>query len=164
MKINAEIEVDWIEDGNIDDVVEDRLFRALSAKIEQSFVDKAGKRIAEAAHRLITAKTELLINTVLEQPVDISDAWNHKEKYDSVYDMVEKKMTALYEGKLNISGQCEKDPLMANIEGYVKSTTEKLLKDVQRTIEVNVNKQVKREVSESELFKTLERVVKIKGT
>jgi hypothetical protein len=163
MKITAEIEIDWIhEDEGLDEKVERRLLDALVNKIEGDFLKEAGKSVAQAANRLITAKTELLINSVLEKPVTVSNGWNDKREYDSIYAMVEQRMTELYEGKLNVNGQCKKDPLLANIEGFVKSSTDKLLKDVERIVEKHAKEAAAKEVKEHELFKTLEKVVSIK--
>lgn len=162
MKIQAEIEIDWLNEGEgLDEAVEDRLYKHLVLEIEKKFADKVGERIAAAADRLITAKTEMIINTVLEQPIIITRGWNGKVEYDSILDMVEKRMTALYEGKLDTRGKCEKDPLLANIEKHVKSSTDKLLKDVIKTIESKAKSVAAEEIKSHELFSAIEKVVKI---
>ncbi len=163
MEITAKINIDWIsEDDVLDEAVERKLLDSLSRAIQNEFMKEAGKKIAESANNLITAKTELLINTVLEQPVMISTGWQNKEEYDSIYDMVEKKMTALYQGKLDVSGQCQKDPLLSNIEEYVKSSVNKLLTDVENIIRKRAAEAAKTEVKEHELIKALSHVVTIK--
>jgi len=162
MKIQAEIDIDWLdEEEGLDDVVESRLYKQLATVIEKKFAANVGERIAAAADRLVTAKTEMIINTALEQPITITKGWNEKTEYDSIFDMVEKRMTALYEGKLDTSGKCEKDPLLANIEKHVKSSTDKLLKDVTVIIERQAKKVAAEEVKNHELFSALEKVVKI---
>jgi len=163
MKITSEVEIDWInEEGSVDEIVEGRIFKALITRIEGEVVKKIAEKVAASADKLITAKTEMLINTTLEQPCVISKGWNKKEEYESIYDMVEKKMSALYEGKLGASGECKKDPLLANIETTVKNQVSTLLKSVENIINKSATNAAKKEVREHELFKTLEKVVTIK--
>ena len=160
MKINVEIEIDWIGEGHqLDEQVETRLINSLADKIEKDFLEDAGEKIAQAANKLITAKTELLINTVLEQPVKISDGWQHKAEYDSIYDMVESKMTALYQGKLDNSGKCTKDPLLANIEKYVESHINNKLNSVNRLIDTHAKTHAKTVLKESSLIKALQAII-----
>ena len=162
MKIQAEIEIDWLdEDQGLDEVVESRLLKHLAQEIENKFADKVGEKIAAAADRLITAKTEMIINTVLEKPITITKGWNDKVEYCSIFDMVEQRMTALYEGKLDTSGKCKKDPLLENIEKHVKSSTDKLLNEVKIIIEKKAKSVAAEEVKNHELFSALEKVVKI---
>ena len=165
MQITATIDLDWVDpETGIDEEVERKLLSALTKRLEDEFIKDAGKAVAQAAQKLITAKTELLINSVLEKPVTISNGWNDKQEYDSIYDMVEQKMTALYEGKLGNKNKCEKDPLLSNIESFVKSSVDKLLNDVEVIIKKSASAAASKEVREHELFKTLEKVVTIKSS
>lgn len=160
MKFNVEIDIDWLEEDDLDEIFKQKLLNKLSEQILKEFNEETGKLIAYNASALIRAKTELLINSVLEKPVVISDAWNSKEKYASIFDMVEQKMTALYEGKLNISGQCKKDPLLQNIENYIKQETERLLKIVETKIKKDAAIAAKQAVNESELIKAIGLAIK----
>ena len=161
MKLNITIDIDWIdEEGNLDDEVKQRIINSLSQKIQSEFLMDSGKRIAESANKLITAKTELLINTVLEKPVTISDGWGRNNKeYDSIMDMVEQRMTTLYQGKINANGQCTKDPLLANIEKSVESQVKSMLASVSRQIERHSKESAINAVNESSLIKSIKQVI-----
>ena len=154
MKFSVEIELDWInEESTLDSEIQDRIIRKLTEQIGAKFVDNSGKAIAQKADRLITAKTELLINTILEKPVTVSSGWNDKREYDSIYDMVESRMTGLYSGKLNNSGKCEKDPLLSRIEGYVDSHMEMLERQIEKKIKSHAEEYSQRSLNNSELMK-----------
>ena len=156
MKFNVEIETDWIgEDGKIDDEIEDRIIHSLSAKIEKDFLDMAGKKVAEQANKLINAKVDMLINTILEKPVTVSNGWNDKREYNSIIDMIEERMTSLYEGKLQSGKTCTKDPLLSNIEKYVDNSVSAKLKIVERTIQKTADVSATKAVEESKLVQAV---------
>ena len=160
MKFNITVDIDWIDDeGNIDDEIKYRLIQGLSEKIEQKFLKDAGSLVAQSASKLITAKTEMLINSVLEKPVTISDGWRNNQKYDSIMDMVEQKMTNLYQGKLNVKGQCTKDPLLANIDKSVESQVNSMLHSVTRQIEQHSKVAAINAVNENSLIKSIKKVM-----
>ena len=161
MRFNITVEIDWIDDdGNVDDEIKHKLIQGLSEKIELKFLKDAGSLVAQSASKLITAKTEMLINSVLEQPVTISDGWGrNNQEYDSIMDMVEKKMTNLYQGKLNVNGQCTKDPLLANIDKSVESQVKSMLAVVARKIEEHSKRAAIKAVEENSLIKSIKQVI-----
>ena len=62
MKFNIEIDIDWIDDeDNLDDAIKRQLINGLSKKMENDFLGETGKLMAQAAEKLIKAKTEQLI-------------------------------------------------------------------------------------------------------
>lgn len=149
MKFNVEIDIDWVdEESNIDDEIRNRIVADLSKQVISKFSDGVSKQISIDAERLVRAKTELIINTVLEKPITISEGWNNKTEYDSIYDMIEKRMSKLYEDKLMTTGKCVADPLLKNIEKYVDSITKKLLFDVEKAIKIHSENAAKKCVKE----------------
>lgn len=161
MKFNIVIDIRWIdeESGDLDQAIQDKLIDGLSRKIETQFMAEGGKKVSEAANKLITAKTELLIHTILERPVEISDGWNSKKEYESIYDMVEQRMSALYKGKFGGSGKCEKDPLLANIEKYVESHVNSKVRNVETLIERYAKQHAAKTLKESSLATTLRAIM-----
>ena len=162
MKFTAEVEIDWIdEDESIDSVMQQKILNNLTAQITSKFSEGVGNKIAESAERLVTAKTELIINTVLEQPITITKGWNDKTEYQSIYDMVEQRMSGLYEGRLGNGTKCEKDPLLGRIENYVDQKVTKLLKDVDNVLQKHADVAATKAVKENNLIKSLDKIVKI---
>ena len=160
MKFNVDIEIDWVnEDDSIDEKIIRQIVSKVSSQIEEKFIDHAKSNIARSADKLITAKTEQLIYSVLEKPVVISDGWNSKKEYESIYDMVEQRMTNLYEGKLGSNGKCEKDPLLVSIEKYVDTHMSNMLRNIQNTIERQSKISAQEVLKESSLIKALKEIV-----
>lgn len=163
MKFNVEIDIDWIdEDNGLDDEIKDQLVSGLARKIENQFTDDIARTISSTAHNFVKAKTEMIINSVLEKPIIITEGWNNKTEYNSIYDMIEQKMTGLYEGKINSKGTCKEDPLLSNLKSHIESSVSKLLGDVQRIIEKKSNEVARDAVKNHDLIKALENVVTIK--
>jgi len=156
MIFKIEIDIDWIdEDSTLESELKEQLIKKLSQQILTSFNKEAGIMMAKEAEALIKAKTDLLINTMLEKPVVVSNGWNSKKEYPSIYDMVEKKMTALYEGKLGASDKCEKDPLLGKIETFVTRETETLLSKIEKRIKEMATEESKKAVNQNELIKAI---------
>ncbi|PUB87030.1 MAG: hypothetical protein DBP02_01950 [gamma proteobacterium symbiont of Ctena orbiculata] len=156
MKLTAEVEIDWIdEDGDINEEVSRKLTQTLANSILEKFSDEQAMLIAQRAKKLIEAKTEMVINTLLEQPITITHGWNKKTEYDSIMDMVEQEMTALYQGKLNSNGQCKEDPLLANIKSYVKTETDSMLKVIDKKLKDHAHIEAKKAVNSNELIKAI---------
>lgn len=161
MKITTEIEITWLDnEGNLDRAVEQQLLTALTNTIQNDFLKHAGAKLAARAEKIIMAKTEFLIDSILEQPVVISDGWQKKEEYPSILDMVEQKMTALYEGKLQSKGgTCEKDPVLIKIENVVQNETTRRLKVIEDHIQKRAAGIAKKTINNSKLAKTLKVVI-----
>lgn len=160
MKFNVEVDIDWIdEEEGLDQVIKDHILNSLTKSIEDRFTENAGEMIAKNAERLIQAKTEMIINTTLEKPLTINEGWSRKEEYTSIHDMIEQKMIALYEGKLNLHGTCKKDPLLANLETHVGNEISKLLRAVENKIKINSKEIADKALQENALIGALEKVI-----
>jgi len=160
MKFNVEINIDWIdEERNLDEAIQEEIIGKLTKNIQNEFAAKISKQIALSAENLVRAKTELIINSTLEKPITITEGWNKSTEYPSVYEMVEQRMTKLYEGRLGGNNTCEKDPLLGNIENYVDKQVKTLLIDVQRRMEVCASNAAKKAVDENDLLKVINDVV-----
>ena len=68
MKFNVEVDIDYLEDNELDEVFQKRLLNAIAAKIEKDFSAGIGETMARSAERLVSAKVELIINSVLKSP------------------------------------------------------------------------------------------------
>ena len=162
MKINAEIDIEWLnEDGKIDAEVDKQLFNAVAEKLYLDLARTLGPKFAKSVEDSLSIKTSQLINTVLEGPITIKKGWNDETDYESIYDMIEQKMTALYEGKIESAhGTCNKDPLLANLENYINLSIKRLLHDVENKVKLHANEAAKKEVSDHHLIKALQVALK----
>jgi len=161
MKFSIEVDIDWISDEEgLDEAINNRLINNLATKIEKEFANQSGKDMAKHAENLVKAKTELIIQSVLEKPVVISNGWQSNTTYDSIYDMVEKRMTSLYEGKI-LAGKnaCEKDPLLGRIENFVNSSVKQLLSDIEKRAKYYAEEEAKKAVLENAFVKKITEIV-----
>lgn len=160
MKFNVEVDIDWIDDEeDLDQAIQNRIINNVAKSIEEKFLDSSKSNIAKAADKLITAKTEQLIYSVLEKPVTISNGWNSSEEYDSIYDMVEKRLTKLYEGKLNSNGKCDKDPLLQKIESYTERFVDNKVSNIEALINRHAKEIASKTLKESSLATTLKALI-----
>ena len=159
-KVTLTLDIDWIdEDGGLDEMIEAKVIDALIDKLQKDFLAASGNAIADRADSYIKAKTELLINSVLEQPITVTAGWNEKTEYSSIWDMVETRMTKLYEGKLGDSGKCEKDPLLSKINATVDNTVNTLMGKVEKLVMSESQKAARKQVASNALIKALGAVV-----
>lgn len=154
MNFQVEVNLDYLE-GAAGEEFESQLLASLVEKITEEAKAGIVDRVIASAEKVIGEKTELLINTVLEGPLVISTGWNKEERYDSIFDMIEERFTDLYKGKLDVSGTCKKDPLLATLDAHIKTQATAVLQSVERAIASHAAKQTKKEIEEHELIKAL---------
>jgi hypothetical protein len=158
MELALKINIDrLVDNGHLSSDMEEAVVKALAERLEHDFLIEGGKMLAKRAENILKAKTELLINTILEKPVHVSTGWQTSDReYDSVYDMVEEMMTKLYDNKFRAAkGGCEKDPLLANIQKYVDGQVERELRETSKKIELMGKVAAKQAVEESQLVKAV---------
>jgi len=159
MKFNVEVEIDWIdEEGNLDAVVNDQLIDGLARQIELKFAKNISDEISNTAKKYIQAKTELVINSVLEKPITINESWNNKKEYESIFSMIEEKMTELYKDKIGSKGSCKEDPLLTNLKKYIDTSVTKMIRDMEKLIKSKADNIAKQTLKESDLYKAIERL------
>ena len=163
MKFNVEIELDGLDaESGLDDEIKAGVIYEITRQISDKFMSDTASSIAKAADSLIRAKTEMLINSVLEKPVTISNGWNDKTEYSSILDMVEKRMTALYEGKIIASKTCTKDPLLGQVEAYADKKVKAMLVDVEKIVIKHADISAREALKNNKLIEALGSVVNIK--
>lgn len=157
MLFNVQIEIDWISDDHtLDSQLQDRIITSLSDSIIKQFSADCGKQIAKTAESYVKAKTEMIINSVLENPITIQDGFYHKKEYASIFDMVEQEFTDLYKGKVGENGKCKEDPLLSNIKRHVKSEADRLINQVENSLKKVAKQAAQDEFKENELIKAID--------
>ena len=157
MKINAEIEISWIDDnGDIDEIMNQKILDSVSEQILKKTKNLISDQVANAAKKVVTAKTEMMINSALENPITITKGWNNTISYNSVYDYIETEMESILKGKFKkADGQCDIDPFLSKLNSYIKSETDRLLKDTESIVKKRAAKAAQEEFANSELIKAI---------
>lgn len=160
MKVQIELDISWLrDDDSIDDVILRGVTKRLAETVEARLTDDITKAISARASAIVNAKTEVLIHTMLEKPVAVSTGWSSKTEYASLYDMIEQKMTALYEGKYSDTKSCGKDPLLVQVENSVKQGFSVMVKDLEKKVNAAAVNAVKTEAKENALINALSKVL-----
>jgi len=162
MKFKIEVELNWIdEDYNLDESVKNLLINNLTAKVEKALTENISEKIAKRAESIVNAKTENLINTMLERPITINKGWNNIIEYESIYEMVEEQMSKLYDSKVKQKGNvCENDPFLSKVENYTKQQVEKLIVVLDKKIQLHSSAEAKKALQDSKLINALEDLLK----
>ena len=160
MKIDVQVDLGYI-DGDVGKVFEERLERALTDKVADSLSVELVQKISDRADKLVSAKVELLINTILEQPITVSRGWSDKTEYLSTYDMVETRMSQLYGERMDTSaGKCKKDPYLEKIESYIESQVKEMLAKVEKSIKIHGKKVAQDSINSHELIQAIGATIK----
>ena len=163
MKMSVEIELDYIdEEGSLDEEILVRIQQAVTSRLTNDLSGELTKKIAERADSLVTAKVEMLINSILEKPITVSQGWNNVTEYESTFDMVETRMSKLYGERMDVSsGKCTKDSYLATVENYIENRTKEMLSQVEKAIKLHSDKAAKKAVNNNELIKAIGATVEI---
>jgi len=160
MNFNVEVEVDWAEES-LDAVFQERIEKAIVKRVTEQLSEELIKKVSERADKLVTAKTEMLIDTILEQPITITKGWNDKTEYASTFDMVESRMSKLYGERMDASsGKCSIDPYLQKLERYVDNNIKEMLTKVESAIQVHSKKVAKETINKHELIQAIGATIK----
>lgn len=97
MKLNLEIELDWIdEEMQLDDAVKkeviDSITSRINQKVEEQVTDKINKIVDETVVGKINTMTEELFNEFLEREVSLTDSYGDIiQTYPTLQDLVKKR-------------------------------------------------------------------------
>lgn len=160
MLVKVEVEIDYIEeDGSLDEEFEAGIRQSLVSnlvrKVEKNLSDEFALTIAKEANKIVEAKVGQLINTCLEQPITINKGWREKKEYESIYEMVEQELTALYQ-KGVAGSSCGIDPILPRVENYIQHETRVLLTDIEKKMNSVAKSFARKAVDENEFIEKLE--------
>lgn len=163
MKVNIEIELPYVtEDGEISEDILDKIVKSASQTMYNSLDAKMKPIIDDIASKLINRKVEEILNNFLNKPITVSNGYK-KEDYKSVIDMVETKMTSLYESKFLQTGSCNgQDPLLIKIDNNIKNRVNDMISNFNSKLESEAKKSAEKAVKESSLYQVLEKAGIIK--
>ncbi len=111
MKINVEVNLDWIdEEQTVDDAIKDqvidRIVKTISSKIEKQVEDKITKKIDEASIGMINKRTSELFDEFVGGEVCITDGYGDKlETYKTLKDLMKKRFDTFLTQTVNDKGE-----------------------------------------------------------
>lgn len=113
MKLNLEVELDWINDEmNLDDTVRENIITAIVDKIHKKVEEQTVKKVealidVEIVNK-INAMTEALFNDFMNKPVTISDGYGSKLKvYNNVTEIIKERFDNFMTQSVDSKGQTD---------------------------------------------------------
>lgn len=165
MIVDCKVELDWIEDGSIDDVVRQAIIDTAIEKIGASISEKVDSMAVEILNTRVNSMIDDIWENFMEKRVNITDKYGDPvESHESIKDMLKSRLDGFVnqrvdrEGKPLPSGKCGYNdaPRLEWLMGEVlRKHTEPFMKSVQQDFELRMkaalNDGLKKSLSESML-------------
>lgn len=177
MKLNIQVEIDWLEeDGSIDDVVKEEIIsgvkRSISqqclAKVEKQAsteIDKAISESIKSAQETINKKAIEFADNWLEKEVTITDKWGDKQDCLTITDLIKRTFDDLLKKKVNDRGEFTNDGyggmrLIDFLTGQrVRDVVSQHLKGINSDIEKSIKAEVENGIRKGVATKFAEMVI-----
>lgn len=111
MKLNLEIELDWIdEQKGLDETVKEQIIDSVVSKIQKGVTDKVEKKISDTIDLVIVAKinekTDAMFNDFISRPITLTDSYGSKvEVWDNLEALIKKRFDNFMEQKVDDQGR-----------------------------------------------------------
>jgi len=171
MKLNLEVELDWIDDEmNIDDTIKQNVINSVVGKIQKNVEDKVEKEIENIIGKTIISKinkrTDGLFNEFLTREVTLSDSYGSKIKcYPNVEAIIKERFDQFMieqvdkNGKTSTSSYDSKTPRVVYIiDEQLKKFSDKFTTDAVKQVSEEIKKHVAEGLTQklgTELMKVL---------
>jgi hypothetical protein len=161
MKLNIEVEVDWIgEEGSIDDTIKkeitDRVVNTVCEKVEKEMQDKAASAISDK----VDAMCNSLIDEFMKKKVTVTDKWGEAIIVDTTIEAILKQKfdefwnaTVDESGRSGRSGYGSQKPRFEwavdrHIEEHAKNFAKTLTNDTANKIKENMTKALQEKIGQ----------------
>ena len=168
MKFNFEVEIDWLHDDNIDEVVEERLVSGIVRKISDDVKErveyKAEEKLQKQIDETIGQKITETYDKMLGEEIRVTDRWGDIKEEGTIRDLIKKRFDNAMGTKVNDRGKPSDYSSVGTRRQYlinkrVEKVVNKKVKELTKHIDENINQRLeenlKTEIGEK-LFKTLD--------
>lgn len=156
MKLNLEIELDWIdEEMSLDDTVKQNVINAVVNKIQKGVEEKVEKKINETIDVIVISKinekTEALFNDFMNREICISDKYGDKLKvYPSMTALIKERFDNFMECSVDEKGNAydgnygtKYKRINFIIDKQLKDFADKFTTEAVKTVSIEIKKHVK---------------------
>jgi Zn/Cd-binding protein ZinT len=156
MKLNLEVELDWIDDEmNLDDTIKQNIIDAVIKKIEKNVESQVEKNINKTLGETIVNKinemTENLFNDFMNKEISLSDRYGDKiEVYPNVKALIKKRFDNFMEQTVDENGKTYEGSYGTKyqriyyiIDKQLKSFANKFTEDAVKTVSSEIKEHVK---------------------
>jgi hypothetical protein len=165
MKVKCDVEINWIEDNTIDEVVQHKLTQEIIKKISPQIKNQLFMDTADRIDKTITS----ILEDFLTREVVVTDKWGDvKERHESVNELLKEKFDKFLSEPVDKNGKPSKGcsindhnrieylltkKMESLIDTKVNKFSDNLVYKVNKQIEAKLNESVKRKISETLLKK-----------
>jgi hypothetical protein len=155
MKLNLEIELDWIdEEKGIDEVVKEQIIEGVVSKIQKAvngkIEEKVNKIIDEEIVKTINQKTDELFRDFINRPVTLSDNYGSKIKvYENMEQLIKERFDSFLTQQVDDQGRTHTgygakfQRLEYIIDKQLKGFADKFTKDAVDTVSKEIKQHIK---------------------
>lgn len=151
MKLNLEIDLDWIdEDSSIDDVVKQQIISGVMNKINKSVLGKIEARVDSMLDKTIVKRidkaTDKMFKNFLKRPIQITDNYGSTIKqYGSITEVMKERFDNFMVQKVNDKGNTSQSSYETKFT-RLSFIVDKQLKDFANEFTTNAVKKVSAEI------------------
>lgn len=161
MKLNLEIELDWIdEDSTLDETVKreivNRVVKLVKEQVEKSALEKTEKLVHNRIEKLVDKNVNQFFRNYLKQSVAVTDKWGDTvQTYKSLKELVKEKFDNFLTEKVDKDGRAggynanmkRIDYLIdVQIKGFAKTFSDETVTKVRKEVEVQLNDSLKKKI------------------
>lgn len=105
MKFTIETEIDWLEDGNIDDEIKDAIVHGAINRVSQSILKKVEDEAEKCVSDHIEKKISDLLDGWLEHEIVVTDDWGDKKTEGKVVDILKARFDDFWNTPVDTQGR-----------------------------------------------------------
>lgn len=162
MKINVTVELGWLEEDSVDEVVQRRIVDAVVAQVSEKVVGEIKKQSVGEVNAKLDALVEQTYDSFLNKGVTITDRWGEVKKKDiTIHGLIKEKCDDWLMKKVDSGGKEESyNANYTRMEWIVNNQLNKHTKEMSDKLVKQVGEEIKRYVNESVKSAIGEKLVK----
>lgn len=162
MKINLEVDIDWLNDGSLDDAVKEQVIAGVTARLEAKFVDGITQEAMNRVNRKIDDLVTNLFEGFMDRGVTVTNHWGEAIKENvTIESLMKDRLDRALTEKVHDDGRPSeygnKTRLQYMMDERVRKAVEAMTKSVVAEVDAKIaatlNDAIKSRVSASLLAK-----------
>ncbi|MFW6028712.1 MAG: hypothetical protein ACOCRO_00515 [Halanaerobiales bacterium] len=168
MKFNIEVEVDWLHESSVDDVVKEQIINGISNRIHDDVMEeveaKASSKLEEIINEKIGEKITETYDQLMEEEIRITNEWGDTKEKGTIKEIIKKRFDKAMTTKVDDRGKptnynavgTRREYLVdKRINKIVDNETKKLTRHIDETIKETMEEKMKDQIGKK-LFKALD--------
>jgi|GEM_PF-2751893 len=142
MKLTFQVDLDWIENESIDEVIKEELVTELSKKINKNIKENLINEALERIDKQLGEQLNQLLTEILNQNITVTDEWGNTTNKGTLKELVKKKVENIMSERLDDYGNPVRYGGTTRLDwilnSFVKREIENLTKELKKEIDTKV--------------------------